>query len=198
MEILKHSKAELKAAERSLASMRKAQDFAHFEEEWRSFLNHLEKVWVKTERECQHIQNKFQPWQGKYSRLRKKDMLLRYLKQARDADNHSIQEVVEHTPGQYSFTVPGGPGVVHIESLKMEGGRVTEYKGSHPATETLTPPKIEAVPVKNSGKWYNPPTIHMGLPIASHHPTYLAEQSLKFYAEFINDVETEFFKKQKP
>lgn len=174
--------------------MKTAQDFAHFEEEWRSYLNHLEKVWIKTERECQHIQAKFQPWQEKYSRLRKKDMLLRYLKQARDTDNHSIQEVVEEIPGQYSFTVPGSPGVVHIESLRMEGGRVVEYKGSHPATEIITPPQIKVVPVKNSGKWYNPPSTHLGSPVSIHHPAYLAEQGLSFYRDYLNNVEETFFK----
>lgn len=109
-EPLKAAKAELIAAEKALAAMEAAKDFSSFEEEWRSLLNNLEKVWIKTERACQHIQNKFQPWQGKYSQLRKKDMLLRYLKQARDADNHSVQEVMEKKPGHYSFTVPGGPG----------------------------------------------------------------------------------------
>ena len=120
-------------------------------------------------------------------------MLLRYLKQARDADNHSIQEVAEEIPGQYSFTVPGGPGVVHIESLRIEGGKVVEYKGSHPGTETITPPQIKVVPVKNSGKWYNPPSTHMGSPVPSHHPAYLAEQGLNFYIDFLEDVEKKSF-----
>lgn len=147
---LKHPRAELKAAENALQAMRTAQSFDKFEEEWRSFLNYLEKVWVKAERACQHIQNQFLPWQGEFSRLRKKDMLLRYLKQARDADNHSIQEVVEHKPGIYSFSLPGGPGGVRIDRLRTgPDGRVIEYVGSHRPTIIDEPPQINVVPVKN-------------------------------------------------
>lgn len=79
-------------------SLKAAENFEVFEEEWRHFLNCIEKVWDKVERSCQHVKNSFQPWQGKYANLRRKDMLLRYLKQARDADNHSIQEVAEIKP----------------------------------------------------------------------------------------------------
>jgi hypothetical protein len=194
MDVLKHAKAELNAAERSLQSMMTARDFEHFEEEWRSFLNHIEKVWIKSERACQHIMEKFQPWQGKFSRLRKKDMLLRYLKQARDADNHSIQEVMKVVPGEYSFTIPGGPGVVHIDSLKIKNGRVVEYKGSHPATEKITLPQIKAVSVKNSGKWYNPPTSHLSVAIQTNNPIQIAKQGIEFYKNYIIKIEDKFFK----
>ena len=191
---LKHPRAELKAAENALQAMRAAQSFDKFEEEWRSFLNHLEKVWVKAERACQHIQNQFQPWQGEYSRLRKKDMLLRYLKQARDADNHSIQEVVEHKPGRYSFSVPGGPGVVRIDRLSTGGdGRVIEYVGSHRPTIIDEPPQINVVPVKNNGQWFNPPTSHLDESVSVRHPVQIAELGLRFYAGWLSEVETKFF-----
>lgn len=68
---LKHTRAELRAAERAIAAMRNATSLDEFEAEWREFLNCLEKAWTKVERSCQHIRNKFEPWQGKFHRLRK-------------------------------------------------------------------------------------------------------------------------------
>jgi hypothetical protein len=98
-DVLKHPRAELRAASRAIEDMRTASSMEEFEAEWRQFLACLEKVWTKVERSCQKVRYKFEPWQGTYHRLRKKDMLLRYLKQARDADNHSIQDFTKITPG---------------------------------------------------------------------------------------------------
>ncbi|WP_146009766.1 hypothetical protein [Janthinobacterium sp. ROICE36] len=107
---LKHPRAELAAASRAIVSMQNAKTMDEFESDWRGFLNCLEKIWQKVERSCQPMRNKFEPWQGTYHGLRKKDMLLRYLKQARDADNHSIQDVAKIQPGSrgYRFINPNG------------------------------------------------------------------------------------------
>lgn len=97
--------------------MRNAKSLDEFETEWRSYLNAIEKLWQKVERCCQHVRDAFEPWQGSYHRLRKKDMLLRYLKQARDADNHSIQDVTKIQPAQrgYRFVNPHGGSIKHME-----------------------------------------------------------------------------------
>lgn len=190
---LEAAKKELNAAKRSLENMKSAPSYDIFEEEWRDLLNCLEKVWNKTERGCQHVINKFQPWQGKYSSLRKKDMLLRYLKQARDADNHSIQEVAEIKPGHrtMNFVNPRGGYIKHME---INGSEITHYEGD-PMIVTDHPPSIEAIRVKNSGSWYNPPTSHLDEKIKSKHPVVLADLGIRFYEQFLNETERKFFTK---
>lgn len=126
-------------------------------------------------------------------------MLLRYLKQARDVDNHSIQEVVEQKPGKYSFTLPSGPGVVHIDVLRTGAdGRVVEYRGSHAPTIVDEPPQINVVPVKNHGEWFNPPTSHLGQPVQVRHPIPLAELGLQFYSALLKEVHEQFFSQKMP
>ena len=114
---LRHPRLELLSAAKALEAMRRAKSLDEFEVEWRAFLNCIEKVWQKAERCCQHVRGRFEPWQGSYHRLRKKDMLLRYLKQARDADNHSIQDVTKLHPGSrgYRFVNPRGGYIKHME-----------------------------------------------------------------------------------
>ena len=75
-EPLYHAKRELASAEKAIRRMSGAQSIEDLEDEWKNFLNSIEKVWVKAERSCQHIRNEFQPWQGKFARERKKDALL--------------------------------------------------------------------------------------------------------------------------
>jgi len=171
--------------------MKSAKSFEVFEEEWRDFLNCLEKVWTKAERSCQHVRSTFQPWQGKYTALRRKDMLLRYLKQARDADNHSIQEVAELKPGHktMNFVNPKGGYIKHME---IRGGNIVHYEGD-PMIVVDHPPTVEAIRVQNSGNWYNPPTTHLGRKITSRHPVVLAELGLNFYETFVANAEKKFF-----
>lgn len=189
---LKHPRAELAAASRAIVAMQNAKTMDEFESDWRGFLNCLEKIWQKVERSCQPMRNTFEPWQGTYHGLRKKDMLLRYLKQARDADNHSIQDVAKIQPGSmgYKFINPNGGYIKHME---IKNGQVVHYEGD-PMIVEETPPHPVAIAVKNNGEWFNPPTSHLGQAIPNHHPVTLAELGLKFYAAYIDEVESKFYR----
>jgi hypothetical protein len=61
-EPLYHAKRELTAAEKAIERMPHAKSLRDLEDEWKNYLNAIEKCWVKAERACQHIRNKFQPW----------------------------------------------------------------------------------------------------------------------------------------
>jgi hypothetical protein len=188
---LKQARAELESAQRAIDAMRASESMDRFEAEWRHFLSCLEKVWVKVERSCEPKKNIFQPWQGKFERLRKKDMLLRYLKQARNADNHSIQELAEINPGgtSLSFINPYGG---YIKHMRAENGKITHYEGDPAIIKTIHPHPV-AVRVKNDGQWYNPPTSHLGKHIDTAHPLELAVLGLDFYKDFVDQVEKKFF-----
>ena len=188
---LKHPKANLKAAEQAISGMEQAASFEQYETEWREFLGHIEKAWIKTERACGQYRAKFQPWQGKFQSLRKKDMLLRYLKAARDADNHSIQELARIEEGHRSINFANPMGG-YIENLTILNGEIVEYSGS-PLVVTDHPDRFIALPVKNHGDWYNPPTSHLGKTIVNAHPIELARMGLAFYEKYVDEVEQTFF-----
>jgi len=188
---LRHAKDELSAAKRAIDSMSKAKDTEIFEQAWREFLSCLEKAWIKTEQICHPHRAEFQPWQGKYQRLRKKDALLRYLKQARNADNHSIQDVSQLNPGKLivKWKHPSGDSSKDIE---IDESEANNYNADELFIE-LTSPHIEALPVKNQGKWFNPPKSHLGKAIEDIHPVTLAEHGFEFYSKFLAETERKFF-----
>lgn len=188
---LKQPRSELSAAARAIDSMKAAETFESFEADWRQFLSCLEKAWNKTERACQPHKAKFQPWQGKFQALRKKDMLLRYLKQARDADNHSIQDIAELNPG-YTGLNFANKSYGEIKQLTIENGVITHYEGDDMVI-SVKPPHPVALRVKNNGQWFNPPTSHLDSPVESNHPVDLAILGLAFYSSFLDSVEKEFF-----
>lgn len=188
---LRHPRLELAAASKAIDGMRNAKSLDEFEAEWRSYLNAIEKLWQKVERCCQHVRGAFEPWQGTYHRLRRKDMLLRYLKQARDADNHSIQDITAVQPATRGFRFVNPHGG-YIKSMVIHGGQVVQYEGDPMIVED-TPPHPVAVPVKNNGEWFNPPKVHLDQPIPNCHPLLLAELGLKFYSKYLDEVEEKFF-----
>ena len=155
--------------------MRSASDFDSFEDAWRQYLVALQKVWVKTERSCQPVRDSFEPWQGKFKRQRTKDQLLRYLRHARNADEHSIQVILDDIPGDTVTTSSGD----------------TVYVGNLVVT---TSPRIELRPVEDRGKWYNPPVEHLGKALAERDPLKVAELGLTFYASFVEQAERKSFK----
>jgi len=188
--MLTAARAELRAAKKALKDMDEAKSFEDYEDAWRQFLNCLEKCWTKTERGCQHVRDQFQPWQGKTQSLRRKDMLLRYLKQARDADNHSIQELAEHKPGGSGLSFAKGSG--HIKRLEIVNGQIVHYEGD-PVILTHYPSRVLVKKVLNSGNWYNPPTVHLNNPLNSGDPRVLGKLGLEFYERFVDDAEAKFF-----
>lgn len=194
---LKHSKANIAAAGRALESMIAAKSFDIYEHEWREFLGHIEKAWIKAERACIPFQNKFQPWQGKYVKLRRKDMLLSYLKAARDVDNHSVQDLAKMNPGYTGMSFIDRRGGF-IEKLVIgPSGQIVEYRGD-PLVVTEVPPLPVALRVINNGQWYEPPTSHLDQPITDLHPTKLATLGLEFYKAFLAEVERIFFPQPSP
>ncbi len=189
---LKQARAELESAQRAIDAMNSSESMERFEAEWRYFLSCIEKSWVKVERSCESKRNEFQPWQGKFQSLRKKDMLLRYLKQARDADNHSVQDLADIEPGKrlMNFVNPAGG---YVKSLKIDGsGNILHYEGDPMVVVDKAPQPI-AVRVKNNGEWFNPPNSHLGQPITSQHPVNLANLGLAFYIDFLKQAEKKFF-----
>ena len=192
-EPLYHAKRELVAAERAIDRMSMATSIEDLEDEWNCYLNAIEKSWVKAERACQHIRNSFQPWQGKFSRERKKDALLKYIKHARNSDQHSIQEGVGKKDASSSMYVEGGPDVTHIERLEIRDGKLVEYRGNKPLIIENLPNRIELLRVKDRGKWYNPPKTHKQVKLLWPSPIDVAVLGLEYYRNFIKQAEEKFF-----
>ena len=169
IEDLRQPRRELELAWESAEAMRNTGDYDTIEGNWRRVLNHLEKVWVKTERCCQPFRTEFEPWQRPYRELRQSDPLLVYLKQARDADNHSAQDV--------TYVIHG-----------------TIRASAHQASILLwTGPEPVVGPVTNRGNTYEPPDHHLGQELGTRDPRLLAVHGCNFYAEYFTRVHNTFY-----
>ena len=184
MELI-HSDRELKKAKKCLNEMKEIKSkenqnlLIDFESKWIDFLHNLEKVWKKAELECSNIQN-FEPWQGSFKSARRKDPLLKYLKNARDADQHSIQPITIKKDSEINITSPKDGAVFYSgDAIKI--------------TSEIKNPRIETKPFKNRGVIYEPPIEHLGQKLKDpNDPIELAELGTKYYEEFLNKIREKF------
>ncbi len=192
MVALRNARKELRAADRAFKGMRGAASFAEFEDQWSAFLGALERIWVKAERECRDFRDHFEPWQRPYSAARKSDELLSYLHHARNASNHTIQEIAQHQGTDVVITAnPEGPWEpMRNVIIYAEGFGTVETRGAVPVVQLVE--RIGLLPVEDRGVSYNTPTSHLGNALARRDPLTIAELGLRYYADFLNGIEKTF------
>ncbi|MEC3905363.1 hypothetical protein VOF77_24190 [Leclercia adecarboxylata] len=188
---LNPAKKELTRAKRCISRMKLAKTYDEYDEAWSDFLSRIENVFnrIKVAAECHH---KYPSFSSKTNHLRSTDSLLIYLKQARNSAHHGIADTSKFIAGGFSInpTTPGGS--VYIKSLTIdENGNATIIPGS-PIKLDLHPSTVEAIPCRNRGITYNPPTSHLGEVLESKSPILIAELGIDFYNSYLIEAEEAF------
>jgi hypothetical protein len=149
-------------------------EFAAFESDWREFLQKIERVWNKIQAAvCQYPG--WRKIESEINRLRSEDPLLSYLRHARNADEHSIQNVASDWDGRLRASQIGATSV-----------RVEWDPWDRPL-----------LPVKNRGVLYQPPREHLGMDFTDRlkkgtaEPIVVADLALHFYKNLLDRVNRE-------
>lgn len=144
-------------------------DFATFEAAWREFLQKIERVWNKTQAAvCEHP--RWPRLESEVVRLRNTDPLLRYLRHARNADEHSIQAMASDWDANLRAS---------------QVGEKTVRLDWEPWDRPL-------LPVSNRGVVFDPPKEHLGESITEKfkkgaaEPIVIADLALHFYRDLLN------------
>ena len=191
---MKHSeqpRVEVANAKASIEGMRNARSLDEFEEQWKSFLHRLERVWNKTSHHYGKSP-KWNGWKGKYEQLRKNDPLLAYLVNARGADEHTVNEILSREPGGIGIN-PAEGNSFYIEHMTINKGQIS-IKSPQKIRIDFIPAKTRLLPVVNRGRTYAVPVSHRGKVIDPTKVVEIAETAVKFYEEFLNDAESYFVK----
>ena len=147
--------------------------FREFESSWREVLRRLERVWTKTEAAVCHLKG-WTKIHSEVAKLRRIDPLLQYVRQARNVDEHSIQDVAK----EYEWNLTATP--------TQEGVQVSWSPWDRPL-----------LAVVNHGKRYEPPRMHLGKSIepllnnGKSEPRVVAELAIQFYVDFMNRVSSD-------
>jgi hypothetical protein len=160
----------LDQANEAFAAMQIADSFEKFEGAWTDFLTKANRVYTKLEQGAKANGKSF-AWFGGKKHERKQDQLLRYIKNAREADEHGLAKITERSAGGVGINFPG-PGSVLVKRGIIGGGRI-ELELEDPTTRvavTVIPASVKLIEVTNYGDRYEPPLMHKGQPIRQSHP----------------------------
>ncbi len=130
-------------------------------------------------------------WSDALQRTRDQDELLRYIHQARHADEHGLDRVIEKQTG--GLKIAPGDGPTHIRTLTAIPGKgiSVDYSGARPAF-TWLPDMVVLLPVENRGVSYSVPTQHLGQRLPDAKAITVAETAYEYFANAIAEAEKKF------
>jgi hypothetical protein len=157
------------------------------------FIDSLEEYWTSFFDEGKKSFTAFQPWAGKYVKLRKDDELLRYLYQARHKSQHQRFRI-DWGPASIQVA-PGYFGTIRDLKVMQDGtfevdAHPTSDKEANKVTlkQNYGDPKLPDF--ENRGVIYEAPTTYWGKPLKSTVPHEVAKCGSDFYAStLLNAVE---------
>lgn len=185
-------RSRLKEAHAELALCKAANTHTEFARHWYRYLVAACAIIHIMESACRKDPTARQ-WFGERRRKDRKDPLLFYMYQARNADEHGIEPVTEQTPGGWFIGAPGES--VHIDYLEMTPaglrGRIFRNPdGSYPTIGTI-PPQLRLLPVVDDrfpDQVFHPPKEHKGKPLADASPFGVAEIYLQYLESYIDEA----------
>ena len=184
--LLRHAKEAMAEARTCQANMSSARSFDDFGKHWRVWLRSVQRIWNKLEGAC-HSHPRFQTIKRDHTHLERQDPLLKYIKVARDVDEHSVREI---STASVSQMIRGAvPGTLHVESLRIVDGRITEYKGSPIIVHQVG--VFALLSVENRGMRVDPPVQHKGIPITPPTPQQVASLAMIYFEELLARTERE-------
>ncbi len=182
----------LARAQEALNQARAAPNFETFAPHWEDFLHSLNAVPLILEPGAKN-NPKSRQWYGGKKAWGRKDPLLRYLFQARNADEHGIEPIVAHEPGGVAMGIEQGI-VVHSMTIGPHGivGNVETTDGE-PLRVKIVPPQPKLIPVYDErfgGQWFDPPTEHKGQALQQTGPVDIGQIGLDYYRALVSEAES--------
>ncbi|WP_457660128.1 hypothetical protein [Sinorhizobium medicae] len=132
---------------------------------------------------------KSQAWFSQKKHERKKDELLRYLHQARHADEHGIAPIASMLPGIMTIRTPEGFPLFSIPGF-LPVNLDPEFEKNSKLTVLHAPPQVALRAVENKGVRYEPPTEHLGTPLTDRSIANIAWLGLKYHGEMVIEAES--------
>jgi hypothetical protein len=147
-----------------------------------TFLDNANKVFTRLE-QAANATTKGKAWWSSQVHEWKKDPLLQYVRQARDATNHSIQEIAQPNPGRATPITDASPeelAEMHKEAQKV--GLPYALLGGF----EVVWPHIEVLEVVNKGVIFPRPAEHLGKPMTATTPAGIGDLALVHLEKMIH------------
>lgn len=184
------AQARLRSAELALAHLKDSKTFDEFERAWTSLLANLNTVYTALEQAAKSGP-KSRQWFGGKKRQRRKDPLLGYFHQARNSDEHGIEQITAREHGALAIGRRGEE--THIESAIFDGTRtkIILHPTSTGTTVSLIPDRVRLLPVIDTrfGDKFDPPKEHLGHKLSDLSIAGLASTAVEAHRQLVEEAE---------
>lgn len=182
---------ELEKAKQLLIQMKTARTLDELDMFWKNYLTHLDRVWNKAKANFSRSP-KWSNWQSPYVKARNKDPLILYLMQARNADEHTTDEITEKREGFMAINPADPKQGIHIKNMRTDARGEIHIETTHPIVFEFEPSRVAMIAFENRKVIYNPPMSHMGEPLDPHDLIGAAAKGIDFYEGFLHSAEAFF------
>ena len=187
------AKSRLRVAEKALAELAASQRYEEFSDTWYTFLVATKNVYTVLEQGSK-VTPQSRQWFASVRQARKDDELLQYLFEARNDDEHGLENSTEHVPGRLAIGVAreGYSTSVRLNGTIGPGGSLNvESLDGKPVLIEQTLPHARLVSVQARGnRTINPPLSHLGVRLRDTSPLAVATLSLTYLTALVNDAES--------
>jgi hypothetical protein len=128
-------------------------------------------------------------WFGKKKHERKRDPLLQYIRQARNAEEHGVHSIAVVRSSKVELRSHGAE--ITLESDGVDTWRVVGQKGDIAYANDIA--KLLRVYDDRSRKWYEPPTQHLGQTIPDQSAITIAGLALVYIEAMIAEAKATQF-----
>jgi hypothetical protein len=182
------AKIELELARSAAQRMEEANTLEDFDFQWKQFLGRIRRVWYKTLAAFKGNPRFFNSAQ--YKRVNEaltSDELVCYLAKARDADEHTVEDITQRVPSGWAIPLSGGGHLVFHEPAT--NGQPNGFSPDLNPHAVFQPERIAAAPATTKGRTYPVPKWHEGNAIESRSILTFARLGLAYYAKFLDRLE---------
>jgi hypothetical protein len=181
----------LDKAKADLAGVKKSKNFGEFQNSWAAFLLSANTIYTSLEQGAKSY-SKSEQWFREKKKLRKNDVLLQYLHQARNADDHGIEPVTKLIPGSVNIGPidPNRRAVISnsLVEISDDGIKISNLAGIDNLRIEETPPKVALITVTNRGVPYPPPSKHAGSALTDVSPVNVASLGIAYLERLIDEA----------
>jgi hypothetical protein len=191
-EAIEKARERLARASDAIGRLEQKEAFDTFVSDWTDFLLASNSIYTVLEQGAKTSAQSRQ-WFGRKKNQRRADPLLQYLHQARNADEHGLEQIIQR--GEQTLNIDFKKGYrPKTGQIKMSDGTVFQLPPTPENAEgmiiTLRAYALARVKDTRYGNEFDPPTEHLGKPLENpDSPLHAAKLALAYQASLIEEAE---------
>lgn len=187
---LEKSRSRLRSIDKAIRELEAGGTFEAFTDTWFSFLTAYKSIYTALEQGAK-LSAQSRQWFGSKSSERRRDQLLQYLYQARNDEEHGLENATKAVPGRATLEIVVPDSLqIDLSNVTFHGNTARLPNGDAAKVIENIPPHVILVSVQDRGRnEYQPPTTHLGIPIQDASPLGVARLAQAYMERMVKEAE---------